>query len=87
MDELQRKARLEHVPAIEESIKTSLTQQERLKQEEHQQVQEEVNMIQRQQKYEFESRMQDEMIANLEFKANQKLLEQLQKQKQDEHTR
>ena len=31
--------------------------------------------------------MQDEMIANLEFKANQKLLEQLQKQQQDHNSR
>ena len=35
MDELSRKARLEHVSAIETAIKTSLTQQERLKEEEH----------------------------------------------------
>ena len=70
LDELQRKARLEHVQAVEESIKTSLNQQERLKDEQHKQVQDEVGMIARQQRYEFESRMQDEMIANLEFKAN-----------------
>ena len=31
--------------------------------------------------------MQDEMIANLEFKANQKLLEQLQKQQADHNSR
>jgi len=57
-----------------------MTQQEKLREEEHRAVNEEVNAIQRQQKYEFESRMQDEMIANLELKANQKMLEQMQKQ-------
>jgi len=38
LDELQRKARLEHVWAIESAIKTSLTQQEQLREDEHRQV-------------------------------------------------
>ena len=46
-----------------------------MREDEHRAVNEEVNAIQRQQKYEYESRMQDEMIANLELKANQKMLE------------
>ena len=87
LDELQRKARLEHIQAIEGAIKTSLTQQERLRENEHNQINEEVSAIQRQQKYEYESRLQDEMIANLELKANQKMLEQMQKQQQEEHSR
>ena len=49
-----------------------------MRDEGHKVIEEEVQSIARAQKYEYESRMQDEMIANLEFKANQKLLEQLQ---------
>ena len=70
LDELQRKARLEHIQAIEQTIKTSLTQQEKLREAEHRQLQEELSAIQRQQRYDYESRMQDELIANLELKAN-----------------
>jgi len=42
---------------------------------EHQQIEEEIQARARTQRYEFEARMQDEMIANMELKANQKLLE------------
>lgn len=38
---------------------------------------EEIQAKQRTLKYEYEARVQDEMIANIEFKANQKLMEQL----------
>ena len=75
---MQRLARLEHIKAIEDTVQTSLNHQERMRDEGHKVIEEEVQSIARAQKYEYESRMQDEMIANLEFKANQKLLEQLQ---------
>jgi hypothetical protein len=42
---------------------------------------------QRQAKYEYEARLQDESIANMEFKANQRLLEMLQKQQSEEAIR
>ena len=70
LDELHRKARLEHIQALESTIQTSLTHQEKLRDEQHRQIEEEVQSIQRQQKYEYESRIQDEMISNLELKAN-----------------
>lgn len=43
-------------------------------------AEEEFIQRQRQAKYEYEGRLQDETIANMEFKANQRLLEMLQKQ-------
>lgn len=54
---------------------------------EHKQVEEEIQARARAQKYEFESRMQDEMIANMELKANQKLLAQLRTKQQEEDLR
>jgi hypothetical protein len=78
LDELQRVARLEHVKAVEDTISTSLRHQERIREQEHQRIHEEIQARARAQKYEFEARMQDEMIADLELKANKKLLETMQ---------
>lgn len=39
---------------------------------------------QRTAKYEYEARLQDENIANMEFKANQRLLEMLQNQQSED---
>ena len=41
-------------------------------------AEEEFEQRQRTAKYEYEARLQDENIANMEFKANQRLLEMLQ---------
>lgn len=45
LDELQRKARLEHIQAVETAIKTSMTQQERLREADHRHINEEVGAI------------------------------------------
>lgn len=50
-------------------------------------IQMELEQRQRAAKYDFEARMQDEQIANMEFKANQKLLEMLQRQQSEDAVR
>lgn len=78
LDEMARVARLDHIKAIEMTIKSGLDNQERIREEEYKLLEEEIQQRAREQQYDFDSRMQDEMIANLEFKANRKLLETLQ---------
>lgn len=46
-------------------------------------AEEEFEQRQRTAKYEYEARLQDENIANMEFKANQRLLEMLQNQQSE----
>lgn len=47
-------------------------------------AEEEFEQRQRTAKYEYEARLQDENIANMEFKANQRLLEMLQNQQSED---
>ena len=54
LDELQRVARLEHVKAIEDTISTSLRHQERILEQEHLHIREEIQARARAQKYEFD---------------------------------
>ncbi len=65
----------------------ALERQEQLKHKEDQITDEEYEQRQRQAKYEYEARLQDEMINNMEFKANQKLLEMMQNKQSDEQIR
>ena len=81
---MARIARLENVRAIEDTIQTAMSHQERIRILEHQQIEEEIQARARAQRYEYEARVQDEMIANMELKANQKLLDQLRQKQQDE---
>ena len=76
---MTRLAKLEHIKKIEDSLLEALDRQEELKKEENRVVQEELNQRQRLATYEYEARIQDEVISNMEFKANQRLLELMQK--------
>jgi len=87
LEEITRLAKLEHIKKIEDALEQALTRQEQLRQEEIKVAEEEFIQRQRQAKYEYEGRLQDETIANMEFKANQRLLEMLQKQQSEEDIR
>ena len=80
IDEMTRLAKLDQIKKIEESLSSALKRQEHLKQQELSVAEEEFDMRRRQQLYDYESRKQDEAISNMEFQANQKLLELMQKQ-------
>jgi hypothetical protein len=57
MDEMTRVARLDHIKAIESTIKGSLDNQERRRDEEYKLIEEDLQARSREQKYEFEARM------------------------------
>ncbi len=70
LDEMTRLAKLEHIQKLEDALSQALTRQEELKQAEVKVAEEEIEQRHRAQKYECEAKMQDEAIANMEFKAN-----------------
>lgn len=74
---MTRLAKLEHIKRIEEALEQALHRQESMKLQETRVVEEELEQRQRIAKYEFEARLQDESLATMEFKANQRLLEML----------
>ena len=80
---MTRIARLEHIKKIEDALIDGMKQQEQLREEEQKAIEAELDSKQRMTKYEMESRKQDEVLANMEFQANQKLLE-LMRQRQSE---
>ena len=84
---MTRFGKLEHIKKIEEALDQALLRQEHLKRQESQVVEDEMVQRQRITKYEMEARMQDESIGNMEFQANQKLLEMLQKQQSEDAIR
>lgn len=67
---MTRIAKLEHIKRIEEAIANGIQYQEQLKLQELKAAEEEFDHKQRATRYEYEARMQDEAIANMEFKAN-----------------
>jgi hypothetical protein len=79
LDEMTRLAKLEHIKRIENALVDAMTYQEKLKDQENQIADDEFQQRQRIANYEFQARSQDEAIASMEFKANQKLLETMQK--------
>jgi hypothetical protein len=70
LEEITRLAKLEHIKKIEEAIEQALLRQEQLKREEGRVAEEEFEQRQRAARYEYEARLQDENISNMEFKAN-----------------
>ena len=64
-----------------------MKQQEQMKEKQSKLADDAFEQRQRASKYEFESRLQDELIANMEFKANTKLLEMMQQRQQEEAER
>jgi hypothetical protein len=67
---MTRLAKLEHIKKIEEAMMGALQRQEDLKKEEDKVAAEELLQRQRLVQYEYEARLQDEVINNMEFKAN-----------------
>lgn len=84
---MTRLAKLEQIKKIEESLAEAMSRQEQLRKQEFNVAEEEFEVRRRAQQYEFEARKQDEAISNMEFKANQKLLEMMQKQQSEDAVR
>eukprot|EP00347_Sterkiella_histriomuscorum_P023854 403333155 len=87
LDEMTRLAKLDHIKKLEEAVMGAINRQEDLKKEEDKVADEELNQRQRLSQYEYQARLQDEVINNLEFKANQRLLEMMQKNQSEDQIR
>jgi len=87
LDNQMREKRLEQIKRIEETVESSLRNQEKLKEIEMRKLEEELSRKQEEDKYYMQNRTEEEALSLVEFKATQRLLELMRARQSEEAVR